>query len=406
MSSETPEPPRKPGLLVRAVTVLFSLLIAVLLAEIALRIAMPARTRHYVWPPSSHATFRPRSDILPDLLPETRFTINSQGLRGPELGRDGDELRVLAFGGSTTECMYQDDAKVWPSRIGPILSEGGAKRVWSGGAGHSGAHSGDHVLQVRYLLEELPHLDVVVLLAGVNDVNVALGMPDTYAPVPTDLNQELHEKAVRKAFMQVPGRLEDAWDYDAPLLKRSQIYQLIKRASRSRTRNLATQHLVDDDRGTGMLRWRENRQKAAHILTELPDLAPALSTFQKNLTTIAELAAKHQSRLILLTQPTLWRDDLTEDEKKLLWMGGVGDYMAGPGHDYYSPGALAEAMRRFNEVTLSLCRDRQITCIDLASSLPKTTEIFYDDCHFGHTGSEKIAQIVASVLAREPPFTK
>lgn len=388
----------------RVATVLVSMLLALLVAEVALRLLVPPRTHHYVWLPGTYHTFKPRPDLLPDYAPETRFSINAAGLRGPELGRDDEELRVLAVGGSTTECLYHDDGKVWVRRVGEILGEGRDQRVWSGGAGRSGANTGDHVLQVKHLLAELPRVDVVLVLSGVNDVNVALAMPESYAPTPADLDPETHEKAVRKAFMQVPGTLEDSWDYDASPLRRSQLFQLVKRIQRRRTRDLGSLHLVDDDTGKGLVRWRDNRRQASRIRTELPDLTAALATFRTNLNTIADLTAAHGARLVLLTQPTLWREDLSEEDQKLLWMGGVGDYQREPGHEYYSPGALAEAMRRFNEATLAVCRERGLACVDLASEIPRTSKIFYDDCHFGHTGSELLAQAIAARLKTEAPF--
>lgn len=404
MTTEAPPPPA-PRPAARALTILLSLLMALVIAEVALRLVVPARTNHYVWPPGAYHTFKPRADIMPDYTPETKFSINSVGLRGAELGRDDEELRVLALGGSTTECLYHDDNKAWVRRIGAVLSGGGGeRRVWSGGAGRSGANTGDHVLHAKYLLKELPRMDVVLVLAGVNDVNVALAMPDTYLPTPATLEPEQHEKAVRKAFMQVPGPLEDSWDYDSSFLRRSQLYQLVKRIKRQRSRDLAAHNLVDDDTGKGMVRWREHRAKASRIRTDLPDLTKGLATFRANLNTIADLVSAAGPRLVLLTQPTLWRADLGEEEQKLLWMGGVGDYMQEPGHEYYSVAALAEAMRQFNEVTLSVCRERGLGCVDLAKEIPKDSKIFYDDCHFGHTGSEKIAQAVAAFLKNEPPF--
>lgn len=396
---------RPPALAIRVATIFASLLMALVIAEVALRIVIPARTRHLVWLPGVHHTFKPRADVMPDYPPETHFSVSSAGLRGPELGKDDQELRVLAIGGSTTECLYHDDSKVWVRRVGELLGEVGGRRVWSGGAGRSGMNSGDHVLHTKYLLDELPRVDVVVMLLGVNDVNVALGMPETYLPMTGDIDPIKHEKEIRRAFVQVPGRLEDSWDYDSSFLKRTQIFQLVKRIKRQRTKDLAALSLADDDTGKGLLRWRDHRRQAKRILTEVPDLTAGLATFRANLGTIAELAAAKGTRLVLMTQPTLWRADLSEEEQKMLWMGGVGDYMREPGHDYYSPGVLAEVMKRFNEVTLAFCRERGLGCVDLASEIPKTPKIFYDDCHFAHTGSELVAQSVASFLKKGPPFS-
>jgi hypothetical protein len=388
----------------RGATALLSLLFALVLAEVGLRILAPSRTRHYVWPPNVHHTFRPRPDIFPGAPPETHFTINKLGLRGPDLGKDGEETRVLTVGGSTTECLFQDDTKTWSARLGDLLTASAGRRVWVGNAGLSGMRSGDHVLHAKHLLAELPRIDVMIVLAGVNDVSTALGSPADYAAVPEDIDDETHEKAVRRAFQQVPGRLENSWDYHASFLRRSQLFQLVRRARRRSSNDLSAYYLAQDDTGSVIERWRENRRKAAHVLAELPDLAPFLATFRANLKTISVIARKHGTRLVLMTQPVLWRAGLGEAEERLLWMGGVGEFMREPGHDYYSAEALGEAMRRFNAVTLDVCREEGLTCVDLASQIPADTSVFYDDCHFGWQGSEKIAQAAAAKVAAEAPF--
>ncbi|MBK8255267.1 MAG: SGNH/GDSL hydrolase family protein [Polyangiaceae bacterium] len=395
--------PVKKGVGARFLTLGLSLFLALLVAEVALRILVPARTTHAIWPPGTRQVFRPEQDIFPDLPAEAVFSANSRGLRGPEMGVDGSEWRLLAIGGSTTECLYHDDKKMWPARVGELLQVDGGKKVWVGNAGRSGASSGDHVLQTKYLLKELPPVDLAVMLVGVNDVVVALGAPNDYKPTPADLPPEEHEKAIRKAFHHVPGRLEDQWDHGS-FLRQSAIFQLVRRIRRQRERTLDAHNLRQEDAGTTLVRWRGYRQKASQILTELPDLKEALSTYRKNLETTVDLAAASKVQIVLLTQPTFWRDDLTEAEQKLLWMGGVGNFQKEPGHAYYSAGALAKAMAAFNETLLAVCKDKGLVCVDLAAEIPKTTEYFYDDCHFGQRGAEKIAAVVASHLKGVLPF--
>lgn len=395
--------PKKKGVAARILTLGLSLLFALIVAEVVLRIALPARTTHAIWPPGTKQVFRPEQNIFPDLPAEAHFSANSKGLRGPELGPDGSEWRLLAVGGSTTECLYHDDKKMWPARLGELLQPEGGKKVWVGNAGRSGANSADHVLQVKYLLKELPPMDLVVMLLGVNDVVVALGAPNNYKPTPADLTPEDHEKAIRKAFHQVPGRLEDQWDQGS-FLRQSAIFQLVRSIRRQRQRTLDAHNLGQEDAGTTLVKWREHRRKASEILTELPDLKGALGTYRKNLETSVDLAAASGVRIVFLTQPTFWRDDLTEAEQNLLWMGGVGNFQKEPGHAYYSAGALAKAMAMFNETLLAVCKDRGLVCVDLAAEVPKTTEFFYDDCHFGQRGAEKIATVIALHLKGVPVF--
>jgi hypothetical protein len=107
-------------------------------------------------------------------------------------------------------------------------------------------------------------------------------------------------------------------------------------------------------------------------------------------------------RLILLTQPTLWRADLSDAEKDLLWTGGPGLDRLGPGREYYSASALAEGMRLYNERLLAVCRERGAECFDLAAWIPRDTSIFWDDAHFTEEGARRVAELVSGYLLADP----
>lgn len=386
--------------------VLLSLVLALAVAEIGLRLMVRPITFHAVWPPKSKHVFRPAHALYPDTQPETRFSSSSIGLRSPELSKDGDELRLLAIGGSTTECLFQDDERMWTAVLSRKLAERSGRKVWVGNAGRSGMNSGDHVLHAKHLLAELPKIEAVVVLAGVNDVNVALARAEEYLPASEDPPADRAPRLLRRAFFQIPGRLEDADDYHTHFYSGSQVYQLIRRIKRSRNPDLVTYYLSPDDTGSEIETWRAKRQSAPHIVDEMPDLAAGVATFKANLLTIEGIVRRSGARLLLLTQPVLWRADMPKDEERMLWMGGVGNFQKEPNPDFYSPRVLAEAMRRFNEATLEVCRERGVECVDLATQIPKTKEIFYDDCHFGETGSERIATSLAAAIGAKAPFAK
>lgn len=233
-------PPKQRGWLAKAVMLFISLVIGLVFAEVALRIVVRPKTIHTVWPPGASHVFRPAHALYPDTQPETRFSSNKIGMRGPDLGSDPKELRVLAIGGSTTECLFQDEAKTWPARLSAMLSAQSGRPVWVGNAGRSGMNTGDHVLHAKYMLAEQPKMDAVILFAGVNDVNVALAQAEEYTPIPEDLEPERYHKLARRAFLQIPGRLEDADDYHSHFYSGSQVYQLWRRIKRSRNPDLVT----------------------------------------------------------------------------------------------------------------------------------------------------------------------
>ncbi len=401
MGSSAPSGARRAAF--KATMVIAGVLFAMLFAEVALRIVTPPKKEFMVWPANMHHVFRPNPQVMTHHSAESRFSSSSRGLRGPEMGPD-TETRILAIGGSTTECLYIDEASAWPLRIGKLLSTDG-RQVWSASAGLSGMNSGDHVIHAMFLVPQLPRVDVVIGLMGVNDLAVALGAPETYRAVPGDLSELTSEALLRRAFQQVPGRLENSWDYDAPAYRKTALYQLLRRIKIGRSRDLAAANIALDDGGAGLMRWRKNRQEAAAILEALPDLTEALGTYRKNLETFVDVLVRRKVRVILVTQPTLWRVDLSANDQKLLWMGGKGNFQTTPGLPYYSVGALAEGMQKFNDVMLGVCKDRGVDCVDLATMIPRDTENFYDDCHFGVVTSEKIADLVAATVKKGHPFT-
>lgn len=124
--------------------------------------------------------FRPENGILPGVSGESRFIVISQGFRGDELTVE-HTVRILALGGSATECLYLDQAEAWPRRLQDFLtSYAGHENIWVGNVGMSGKTTRHHLIAMRYLpLNEL-RIDMVVLLAGVNDLQSRLSQGDSY----------------------------------------------------------------------------------------------------------------------------------------------------------------------------------------------------------------------------------
>jgi hypothetical protein len=95
---------------------------------------------------------------------------------------------------------------------------------------------------------------------------------------------------------------------------------------------------------------------------------------------------------------------LSEHDKALLWLGGVGDFQNHPGATYYEPEALASGLDAYNRQLLAVCAETGTQCVDLASAVPRTAEYFWDDCHFTDKGEALVADVLASGLrARSVP---
>jgi hypothetical protein len=149
---------------------------------------------------------------------------------------------------------------------------------------------------------------------------------------------------------------------------------------------------------------REKRQKAAPFINDIPDLTAPLIEYSNNLNRIVDLVQKNGSQIVLMTQPTLWSRDLEPKAQKLLWFGGLGNFLREKGKPYYSVAVLEQAMARYNQKLLRICESRKIRCIDLASQVPKSLDYFYDDAHLNNGGARRVARTISGFLLGRKPF--
>lgn len=370
-----------------AVVVVSSVLF-IAVGELLLRMAhfVPPDDRHYVWAPNYEASFQPIPEVLVGIHGESRVKANSQGIRGDELGPDAG-LRILAIGGSTTECLYLDQSETWPARLQEDLAQTlPGHRVWVGNAGRSGLNTREHIFQLRHLLVELPDLDAVVFLIGINDLGLKLRQDTEHDP------HELDRPGADREYMNRAFALHP--DRDVAWYKRTAIYHI---ARRIKWRLDDSQTDAVDTEGRLYQTWRQQRIQATNIRTELPDLTDALDEYQRNVNELIDIGESHGVRLIFLTQPTTWKAGLAKDIEALM-TGGRGRSE----DEFYAVDALAKGIELYNQKLIEVCKARGVEYFDIASLLPKDASIFFDDSHYNESGAEKFASVLADYLQRQP----
>jgi lysophospholipase L1-like esterase len=345
---------------------------ALALCEGALRWILPAPSRYYVLWPGFRAEFHPDPAVIPGVRGSAAYSVNADGLRARPFGQPDEEYRILAVGGSTTECPYLDDAETWPSLLETMLPRTGDGRLpWVGSVGRSGLNARDHVVEAKYLLPQYPSIDAVVVLVGINDLTVALAQGDDYARPPPIHQPEAEQRQIRRAFAITPVNTSD---------------------------------LIQDDSGRSYEAWRERRRNAPQYRDNLPDLGAALAEYAATLNAMIDIAEARDVHMVLVTQPTLWHAGLSPTASNRLWLGGVGRFQQEQAETYFTVRALSEAMARFNATLLDVCESRELECLDLANRVPRDTSVFYDDAHFTELGARTVARELARFLARRPPF--
>ncbi len=129
------------------------------------------------------------------------------------------------------------------------------------------------------------------------------------------------------------------------------------------------------------------------------DLCRALPSFRRQIMELAKRAHDDGADVVLLTQPNIYREDMTQSERDSLFY----DY-------YYKDYAIiptieqqAGAMDAFNETTRDVAAESDLFLIDLAQLIPKSSAYFYDDVHYTIEGAELVARTVASNIPLPTP---
>ena len=146
--------------------------------------------------------------------------------------------------------------------------------------------------------------------------------------------------------------------------------------------------LREDSSGSYTADGRRLRQKAT-IRNRLPILDLELKEYALRIRSIVRLCRKAGVRPVLLTQPALYSDQLSERSSSLLCWGYDRD------GNYLTVAALSQSLSLLNKTLIDVSNGLSANCIDL-SSMNGREEFFYDDCHFTEAGATEVARQVAA----------
>jgi lysophospholipase L1-like esterase len=356
-----------PGTVGRFLLLTYASLCTAGLAETALWFVFP--------PPPGNVPISPRvrksvaADTMPGISGPIVYSVNEIGLRGPQTTLADATWRILCVGGSTTECLYVTDEKSWPWLLQDRLAASLGENVFVGNAGKSGQFTRHHSYQIRnYPLAN--EFDWVVVLCGINDAGAFLW--NAYA----ERSLAVPQQALTGSFDGVP------------YYRRLSAVRFIQRWHQTQ---FSEQVVVQDPAGLWYSEERKVRQAklARNTITEIPEgCEEALDRYRVDLVDIIAACRERGVKLVLMTQPTLYKHNLSPELDRLL--------CAHSQDRAYTPGILSELMEKYNQTMREVCEGKNVDMIDLASVIPKDTTAFYDDCHFNISGCEKVASAVFS----------
>jgi lysophospholipase L1-like esterase len=367
-------------------------LFCLLLTEIGGRLLFPEPSGYFVLMPNQREVFHLPGAMLSQVPAVARHRTNAQGVRGQALSST-DRYRVLAIGGSTTACNVLDEPQTWPARLQAILQTNLAgEHIWVGNLGKDGLNTRHHLVTMSRFLPQHPKVDAVLLLVGVNDFLARLAQDDQFRPMSIP-EIDSDPAVLTKTFANTPPEAQADHSY-----RHLGIWRVYARAKS------AIETAMAPAPAKALASFRARRQNAREIRTTLPDLEPALKEFEQNLEALLERGRAQGLRVIFLTQPTLWKSGSMPPAEEASLMFGLVKPTPQGAQAYYSAAALAEGMRRYNQVTRNVSARHNVECLDLAGNLKPDPSLLYDDCHLNISGAEQVARLIADYLLRSPPL--
>ena len=126
----------------------------------------------------------------------------------------------------------------------------------------------------------------------------------------------------------------------------------------------------------------------------------SLPAFKENLTKLVKYARNNGSDVILVMQPSLYKEKMEKEELRLLYFGRTvaNQRLNFLQREYPSPGSFYRAMKLFNNAVKDVASQEDVTCVDADSFVSKDLRHFRDDVHYTARGAKTLAEVISKVI--------
>jgi lysophospholipase L1-like esterase len=120
----------------------------------------------------------------------------------------------------------------------------------------------------------------------------------------------------------------------------------------------------------------------------------SLPAFERNLREFVRIAKEADMEVVLATQPSLYRNDLSAEDQEVIVFAKSHQFDG----KHASLASLVSGMEQFNDTTRKIAAKEDVLLVELDKAMPKTTEYMYDDVHFTRKGNELVAKEIGDAL--------
>ena len=127
------------------------------------------------------------------------------------------------------------------------------------------------------------------------------------------------------------------------------------------------------------------------------DTFPGLVPFTRNINMLIDQATMDSTKVILLTQPNIYSENMDEKVKRVCAM--IKFEAVGEDKQWGYKTAYI-GMKQYNERIKAIADNRKVYFIDLEKQVPKTLTYFYDEVHYNDTTFNLITRTLINEIVR------
>jgi lysophospholipase L1-like esterase len=349
----------------------YLILIVGIILEIVLRIYNPIPLRlkgdKIILPINQNYTFTNTYPCFDSLIVHTK---NELGFRGPNMPADfKDKNSIIAIGGSTTECYFISDDKVWTQVMQDSLMKYDPT-IWINNAGLNGHSTFGHNVLLEDIVAPLKP-KYVLFLIGINDVDRK------------DLG-DFDKMAIQGTYVG------NGWkDWLKTLSNNSELFNLINNI-------LKAQKAKDQEIFIDKV-WELNpkdtiSESKMYVADYLKNLDPLVDQYIDRVSHLDSTCKANGIIPIFITQPILLGygiDPITGTDLAKY------EYSKTLNGEFYW-----QKLEKYNSALLKFAQENNTNYIDLAKLLPKSTQYYSDQMHYTNDGSILVGNILQKEFRR------
>jgi hypothetical protein len=306
---------------------------------------------------------------------DAAYHVNRWGFRGDniEQSKGNDVFRIFVFGGSTVFCgtvpYEQSHCYVLEKRLRQVYPQYRIEVQNLGADWHATEHD---TIKLLFFAQDFSP-DLVITYHAINDLARSL-TPDAFAEGPYWSDYRHYYGAA--ANLASGGRKIASTVTLGHWCSDLRFDQIRVTGPEGNGLNGVKTFFVGKARPVEVTRWQ------------------SLQSFERNLRDFVNIVRSKEMHVLLATQPSLYREDLTEAEQQLLAFP-LSHHFGGKRPSLHS---MIDGMQRFNDATRRLAVENGVDLVDLEQLMPKSTEYLFDDVHYTKAGNELIGNAFADHL--------